>query len=487
MAILDTEEAQAQFLLESIAKFENGRKSLVDFRGAFFPTRKDVPSAKFHYQWSEILLNGNCHYAIEGFRESAKTQYVMRAFPLYCLTYPSDDLDFIVLISSDEDTAHSKLKGIKDEYKTSDALSSGLVEILEDNETTFEVLVKEYKGSEVVNVRIQVFGKGSTIRGLEDKGRRPKICILDDVQDKKSMESDSILRKDLKWFLGDVIFLGEDCRIFMIGNNLGEKCLIEQVFADAENLQFKTDRITALDVETESISTWPEKVGAQKLLDERRRYQNMGQLDVWYRERMCKATSPDDQRFKKEMFRYYDPLQVPKGMNIYTTVDLAISQDKRADFSVVCTVGVTKENHWFVLDMDYGRWKPDEIMDAIFRAASKWRPLEVGWEKVAFQAVIGHLIEKEMPERGIFFRSKGLMAERRKEFRIEMLAPRFSTGTIWFPREARFLEELENELLSFPTGIHDDLIDALAYVEQLALVPGGWKSGDMEIPIAGSM
>lgn len=55
VAVLDTEEAQAQFLLESIARFESGRKSLVDFRSAFFPTRKDAPPAKFHYRWSDYV------------------------------------------------------------------------------------------------------------------------------------------------------------------------------------------------------------------------------------------------------------------------------------------------------------------------------------------------------------------------------------------------------------------------------------------------
>ena len=92
-----------------------------------------------------------------------------------------------------------------------------------------------------------------------------------------------------------------------------------------------------------------------------------------------------------------------------------------------------------------------------------------------------------MPERGIFFRSKGLIAERRKELRIEMLAPRFATGTIWFPLGAGFLTELEGELLKFPTGIHDDLIDALAYVEQLALVPTAWNDEDDDTPLAGGM
>ena len=80
------------------------------------------------------------------------------------------------------------------------------------------------------------------------------------------------------------------------------------------------------------------------------------------------------------------------------------------------------------------------------------------------------------------------MAERRKELRIEMLAPRFMTGTVWFPRGADFLQELEGELLKFPTGIHDDLIDALAYIEQMALVPARWdKDKDGDIPLAGGM
>ena len=68
-----------------------------------------------------------------------------------------------------------------------------------------------------------------------------------------------------------------------------------------------------------------------------------------------------------------------------------------------------------------------------------------------------------------------------------MLAPRFATGTIWFPLGAGFLTELEGELLKFPTGIHDDLIDALAYVEQLALVPTAWNDEDDDTPLAGGM
>lgn len=485
---LAEEEQQAKTILDLARKWKIGQQNLVDFRKMFFPARDDVAPANFHYRWSELLLHGKQHTAIEGFRESAKTTYIMRTFPVYCLTYPSYDMDFIILISSDEDTAREKLKSIKAEYQTRQYLNSNLVRVLVDNEDIYEVEVKAYQTEEVIPVRLAVFGKGSQIRGLESKGRRPKLVILDDVQDKKAMESENILKKDWNWFIGDVMFLGETCRIFAIGNNLGDKCLMERIAENAEQLRFHFERVSALDEETESVSAWPAKISVKKLLEEKRNYQDMGALAVWYKERMCVAMSPDEQRFKKDMFRYYDPQKLPKKLNIYTTVDLAISQSKRSDFTAVCTVGVSSENHWFVLDIDYGRYTPTETMNAIFRAASKWRPLMVGWEKVAYQAVIGHLIEKEMPERNIFFRSQGLSAERRKELRIEMLAPRFATGTVWFPKGAAFLGELETELLKFPTGLHDDLIDALAYVEQLASVPGEWDSWeDDTIPTAGGM
>lgn len=46
------------------------------------------------------------------------------------------------------------------------------------------------------------------------------------------MTSDSVLEKDYNWFLSDIVFLGKKSRIFMIGNNLGESCLIERVIAN---------------------------------------------------------------------------------------------------------------------------------------------------------------------------------------------------------------------------------------------------------------
>jgi hypothetical protein len=51
--------------------------SLVEFRRCFFADRQDVLPAPCHYRWSDLLLHGTRHFAVEAFRESGKTQIVI--------------------------------------------------------------------------------------------------------------------------------------------------------------------------------------------------------------------------------------------------------------------------------------------------------------------------------------------------------------------------------------------------------------------------
>ena len=115
----------------------------------------------------------------------------------------------------------------------------------------------------------------------------------------------------------------------------------------------------------------------------------------------------------------------------------------------------------------------------------------MGIEMVAYQSALQHFLEKEMPQRGIFFRITPLKAEKKKELRIDAIQPRFAVGTVWFKSKAVWLPEIESELLAYPHGARDDVIDALAYIEQMAATPfvyrrEGGLSEDWN-PIAGKM
>lgn len=475
---------EAELLQNEVLALEVAMNSLVDFRRIFLPAPDERKPADFHFEWDDILLNGKGNFAIEAFRESAKSQLVIRAHMLYRLMFPSIEYDYVLFILANQRMASKKLKEIADEYLSNPTLCSNLVRIKEQSDKAFEVIVKDIYGKEM-SVRLEAYGKGASVRGVSYKDKRPKLVCCDDLQDADDARSETVTDTDWDWFLSDIMFLGQRTRIFMIGNNLGESCLIERVFANNEMLNFKTMRIPVM---VDGKSTWPDKYDVAAINKERENYSEIGKLDLWFREKMCQCISPDSQLFKEEMLKFYrlENLKL-SDLSVFITVDLAISQRKEADHTVICVCGVNSQNHWFILDIDYGHYNPSETIDHIFKAVSKWNPVKVGVEKVAYQASMEHFLLKEMPTRNIFFSIVPLKADSKKEERIKLLQPRFYAGSIWLPANAPWLKQFKSEFLAFPKGLRDDVLDALAYMEQIALAPVKRRTVLTSNQIAGSM
>ena len=475
---------EEQSLEERIDAEERAMKSLVAFREEFIPSDDDVIPAKFHEEWSNILLNGKENFAVEAFRESAKTQIVIRANLLHALTYPQEKRSYLVVICATQRTASKMLLNVSREYLNNPAMNGLMREVRENSGLAFEVAYHN-----APTVRIEAYGKGAAVSGLSWGAKRPDLVIIDDPQDQEDATSETVTASDWDWFLSDVYFLGQASRIFIIGNNLGERCIMECIMRNSQRLNFIVHKIPIID--ENGNSAWPEKWPIRAIEKEREEFALLGKTDLWYMNKMCECISPLSQKFKREYFKYYDKVPDLHGMNIYTAVDLAVSQKVNADYSAIVTVGVNSAGHWFVLDVEYGRYDPSTTMDAIFSAVQKWRPLHVGIEMVAYQSALEHFLNKEMPARGIFFRITPLKAERKKELRIDAIQPRFVTGTVWFKSQAVWLPEIESELLAYPHGARDDVIDALAYIEQMAATPRSFAREGRYVedwnPIAGKM
>ena len=450
------------------ARFVAAKKSLVAFRTYLLPAKNDCAPAPMHHRWSDIILNGTKNFAVEAARDTAKTQIVLRANLLHALVFPTEKRSYIAIIRATKDLAANLLINISREYLSRPEFYTqpeGKIEVVANSGDALEV---HYPNGR--RVRIESYGKGGAIRGIVWGAKRPDLVVCDDLQSLSDSQSEALLESDWNWFLSDIKFLGAECRIFMIGNNLGEKCIIERVLRNPELCGFEVERCPILD--EEGNSTWPSRFSVKKIMQEKEDYARLGKADIWYREKLCQCRSPDSQLFKPEYFRYYNPATLSTNrMTVFMAVDPAASKKSSADYSVNIVVGLNEEGHWFVLDCWYGRKSPTEHMDEIFRMVSKWNPITVGIEKVAYQAALGDFLKKEMPRRNIFFTVTDLAAAGKKEIRIETLQPRFAAGSVWFPQGAAWVPEMESQLLAFPTGIHDDLPDALAYIEQIALPP----------------
>ncbi len=459
---------------EAIEMYSTARENLVNFRRVLLASSDEgeVNSPQFHYDWSNDLLHGTTNKAIEGFRESAKTQYVLRAFPLYCLTFPSAKRDYVVIIKNNATLAANKLKEIEREYITNPLLKANLVKINVQSGDAFDIDVRDSNGK-IINVRIEAYGKGASVRGLSFKDRRPKIIIIDDPQDIDDAKSDTIVKNDWDWFTSDVVFLGKKSRIFMIGNNLGERCIIERVFANADKLKFEVERQPIMD--NEGNSSWPEMFSEEFITQEKEDFRDIGKIDTWLRERMCVALSEETQVFNKRDIMYFEPNMVEhiiKGCKISATLDPASSTELSACFRAIVINAITTEDHWNIVDVPYGRWDSVELVDKIFEVVVKYKLRDFHIEKGMLEQTLGPFIYKEMPKRKVYFNLIPLEHAKAgtKLERIKLLAPRFKAHTIWFPRYAPWLTEMITEMAGVTKdlikSLFIDLVDALAMQEQ---------------------
>lgn len=200
---------------------------------------------------------------------------------------------------------------------------------------------------------------------------------------------------------------------------------------------------------------------------------------AFQQEFMASFDAQGSEHFEVDKFQYYDEHRSPVAGDYFIAVDLAGFEQKRGnksakrDNSAIAVAYVTDDGNWYVEDMIYGRWTLDQTAEKIFNAVAKYRPQSVGIEKgIAQQAVMQPL--------------QDLMRRTHRVFRIELLthgnqkktdrilwalAGRFETGHIHLKKadwNIAFVDEASN----FPsTLVHDDLIDALSYIDQMVLLP----------------
>lgn len=179
--------------------------------------------------------------------------------------------------------------------------------------------------------------------------------------------------------------------------------------------------------------------------------------------------------FKEEWIKFGEE---PAQGSWYMAVDLSGFEEvgkkngnKRLDKSAIACVKVTDDGSWFVDKIELGRWTTEETALRILKNIEYYRPLAVGIERgIAKQAVMGPLSEA-MRRHNCYAHIHDLThGNRKKQDRVVWaLQGPFEHGRITLNAEGDF-DVLVDELLMFPTvGVHDDTVDALSYIEQIAM------------------
>jgi predicted phage terminase large subunit-like protein len=209
---------------------------------------------------------------------------------------------------------------------------------------------------------------------------------------------------------------------------------------------------------------FPEKLTEEFLMNAKR---TMGSY-MFSNQYLNEIIPSDLQTFKKKWFRYYEKL--PKLVNTFIYIDPALSEADTADYTGIVVVDVDTEGTWYIRHATRMRVTPTQLIQMCFRLNLQFKPRVIGIEQVAFQKALLYFLNEEMKRRGIAIPVTGIQppTNQTKQARILSLVPRFEWGHILM---AQGLHDLEMELLQFPRGAHDDLIDSLASIEQIAMRP----------------
>lgn len=194
-------------------------------------------------------------------------------------------------------------------------------------------------------------------------------------------------------------------------------------------------------------------------------------------------TTAEGNIFKAKYFKYYSEtpdfitlgdIKIRKSeLRIYQTIDPAGTVSQTAD-DFACITFALHENNIIVLDTFSEQALTSTHSELLSNLRDKWNPIYQAVENVGFGKNIidnGKAYNQDIGGNGKKLASNSLIMPletggKNKIYRAEPLQVHFKNGLVWFNKS---FSKLEKQLLEFPNGKHDDLVDCLAYAVLLLL------------------
>lgn len=159
---------------------------------------------------------------------------------------------------------------------------------------------------------------------------------------------------------------------------------------------------------------------------------------------------------RRAWLRYYDRMPaLPHYTRTIESWDTAVKDGAQNDWSV-CTTWKIIDDCYYLIDLARGRYEYPALKATALELAKKYRP---EWVLIE-DASTGTALAQEL-KHICSARVKLVPIERDKKGRVYVNQAKFEAGKVIFPRGAPFLPELEAELLAFPQGKHDDMVDSI--------------------------
>ena len=301
----------------------------------------------------------------------------------------------------------------------------------------------------------KIYVRGSdrpdTLRGVS-----LTFLVLDEVADIKSDTWEKVLRAALSDKKGRALFIGtpKGRNWFYDMYNLG---------LEGSDEEWKSWHFTTLD---NPLIDPKEIEGAKKTLSS----------FSFKQEYEASFDNAGTDLFKENWIKYGEE---PTDGVYYIAIDLAgftntnysETRKKRLDESAIAVVKVTDDGVWFVQKIEHGRWDVKDAANRILKNIQEFEPVGVGMERGTVRNAVLPYLSDLMRSKNTYAMIQDLThgGKQKTERVVWALQGRFEHGKVILNEDEDW-KEFNDQLLMFPTPqVHDDLIDALSYIDQLAV------------------
>lgn len=208
---------------------------------------------------------------------------------------------------------------------------------------------------------------------------------------------------------------------------------------------------------------WPEYIPIHQLLNEKTTL-DKGDIRAWNSLYQQKPTLEEGNYFKKDWVQRIN--KPPAGLNYYGASDYAISEGK-GDYTVHVIVGHDpKKDDIYIIDIWRKRTTPDEWIEAFIDLSIDYDPLMWGEESGQIIKSLDSVIEKEMRRANHFVYREQFPSLTDKTSRCRSFQAYMAAGRVYIKNDD-WTDSLISEMMAFPSGSHDDQVDALSIIGRM--------------------
>mgnify|MGYP006268620835 CR=1 FL=1 len=340
------------------------------------------------------------------------------------------------------------------------------------------------------------------LRGLRFGFRRPDLVIADDLENDELVDTPEQRDKLALWWDSAVEPMIEPPpvgQIILVGTVLHYGSLLNKMLNRPD--LYVTRRYQAIIATKEDSGTsvqaplWPERFSLERLAQLKAK-----NVLAFQKEYMNDPRDDTTRTFRSSWVQWYDAHDLSyrqdtqkwyfkgKMLTLFTGVDWAVGKDDQSDYFCMAMIGKTADGDILIFDIVNERLDVANQVNRVIQQNKTYKISMNGLEANGFQHI---LIKQIMQTSQVPVREITHLSRKRKQIRIEGMAPIFEQGRIFIrkcteqeiqrdsltgePQAERgyFFDEtrmcvvhpefwaLYEQLMTYPRSPHDDILDAL--------------------------